>query len=75
MVKLPGSDVAGRATVFIFPDLNAGNNAYQTAQRAANAVAVGAVLQGLNQPVHDLSRGCTIPDIFSTVLITAIQAQ
>ena len=74
-VKLPGSEVAGQATVYIFPDLNAGNNAYKAVQRAANAVAIGPVLQGLNKPVNDLSRGCTIADIVNTVVITAIQAQ
>ena len=74
-VKLPKSEVAGRATVFIFPDLNAGNNAYKAVQRAADAVAIGPVLQGLNKPVNDLSRGCTVTDIVNTVLITAIQAQ
>lgn len=74
-VKLPGSEVAGRATVFIFPDLNAGNNAYKAVQRAADAVAIGPVLQGLNKPVNDLSRGCTVTDIVNTVVITAIQAQ
>jgi phosphate acetyltransferase len=73
--KLPGSQVAGRATVFIFPDLNTGNNTYKAVQRAANAVAIGPVLQGLNKPVNDLSRGCTVPDIVNTVAITAIQAQ
>lgn len=73
-VKLPGSDVAGRATVFIFPDLNAGNNAYKAVQRAANAVAIGPVLQGLNKPVNDLSRGCTVVDIVNTIAITAIQS-
>ena len=73
--KLPGSDVAGHATVFIFPDLNTGNTTYKAVQRSANAVAVGPVLQGLNKPVNDLSRGCTIPDIVNTVAITAIQAQ
>ncbi len=73
--KLPESEVAGRATVFIFPDLNTGNNTYKAVQRAANAVAVGPVLQGLNKPVNDLSRGCTVPDIVNTVAITAIQAQ
>jgi phosphate acetyltransferase len=73
--KLPGSEVAGRATVFIFPDLNTGNNTYKAVQRSANAVAVGPVLQGLNKPVNDLSRGCTVPDIVNTVAITAIQAQ
>ena len=74
-VKLPDSEVAGRATVFVFPDLNTGNNTYKAVQRAANAVAIGPVLQGLNKPVNDLSRGCTVPDIVNTVAITAIQAQ
>ena len=74
-VKLPGSEVAGRATVFIFPDLNAGNNAYKAVQRAANAVAIGPVLQGLNKPVNDLSRGALVTDIVNTIAITAIQAQ
>ena len=74
-VKLPESDVAGQATVFVFPDLNTGNNTYKAVQRAANAVAIGPVLQGLNKPVNDLSRGCTVPDIVNTVAITAIQAQ
>jgi phosphate acetyltransferase len=73
--KMPGSDVAGKATVFIFPDLNTGNNTYKAVQRAANAVAIGPVLQGLNKPVNDLSRGCTVKDIVNTVVITAIQAQ
>jgi phosphate acetyltransferase len=74
-VKMPGSEVAGQATVFIFPDLEAGNVAYKAVQRSANAVAIGPVLQGLNKPVNDLSRGCTITDIVNTVAITAIQAQ
>jgi len=74
--KLPDSQVAGRATVFVFPDLNTGNNTYKAVQRsAAQSVAIGPVLQGLNKPVNDLSRGCTIPDIVNTVAITAIQAQ
>jgi len=73
--KLPGSEVAGHATVFIFPDLNTGNNTYKAVQRSANAVAIGPVLQGLNKPVNDLSRGCTVTDIVNTVAITAIQAQ
>ncbi len=72
--KLPDSQVAGRATVFIFPDLNTGNNTYKAVQRAAEAVAIGPVLQGLNKPVNDLSRGCTVPDIVNTVAITAVQA-
>lgn len=73
--KMPGSDVAGRATVFIFPDLNTGNNTYKAVQRSAGAVAVGPVLQGLNKPVNDLSRGALVQDIVNTVAITAIQAQ
>ncbi|MBI4881189.1 MAG: phosphate acetyltransferase [Planctomycetes bacterium] len=73
--KLPGSKVAGHATVFIFPDLNTGNNTYKAVQRSAHAIAVGPVLQGLKKPVNDLSRGCTVPDIINTVAITAIQAQ
>lgn len=73
--KLPNSEVAGKATVFIFPDLNTGNNTYKAVQRSAHAVAVGPVLQGLNKPVNDLSRGCTVADIVNTVAITAIQAQ
>ncbi|WP_419174121.1 phosphate acetyltransferase [Desulfosediminicola sp.] len=73
--KLPGSLVAGRATVFTFPDLNTGNNTYKAVQRSANAVAIGPILQGLNKPVNDLSRGCTVEDIVNTVAITAIQAQ
>lgn len=73
--KLPGSEVAGHATVFIFPDLNTGNNTYKAVQRSANAVAIGPILQGLKKPVNDLSRGCTVTDIVNTVAITAIQAQ
>ena len=73
--KSPTSKVAGRATVFIFPDLNTGNNTYKAVQRSSGAVAVGPVLQGLNKPVNDLSRGCTVTDIVNTVAITAIQAQ
>jgi phosphate acetyltransferase len=69
------SGVAGRATVFIFPDLNTGNNTYKAVQRSAGAVAVGPVLQGLRYPANDLSRGCTVPDIVDTVAITVIQAQ
>ncbi len=73
--KIPGSKVAGRATVLIFPDLNTGNNTYKAVQRETGAIAVGPVLQGLNKPVNDLSRGCTVDDIINTVAITAIQAQ
>ncbi|HEX2233144.1 MAG TPA: phosphate acetyltransferase [Thermoleophilaceae bacterium] len=73
--KLPGSEVAGQATVFIFPDLDTGNIAYKAVQRSSGATAVGPVLQGLNKPVNDLSRGCTVTDIVNTVVITAIQAQ
>lgn len=73
--KLPGSEVAGQATVFIFPDLNTGNNLYKAVQRSAGALAIGPVLQGLNRPINDLSRGCTVADIVNTVAITAIQAQ
>ena len=73
--KLPDSQVAGRATVFVFPDLNTGNNTYKAVQRSAGAVAVGPVLQGLRRPVNDLSRGATVRDIVNTVAITAIQAQ
>ncbi len=73
--KLPGSKVAGHATVFIFPDLNTGNNTYKAVQRATGALAIGPVLQGLRLPVNDLSRGCNVNDIVNTVAITAIQAQ
>jgi phosphate acetyltransferase len=72
--KLPGSKVAGHATVFIFPDLNTGNNTYKAVQRSAGAVAIGPVLQGLNKPVNDLSRGALVEDIVNTIAITAIQA-
>ncbi|MBF6464683.1 phosphate acetyltransferase [Nocardia beijingensis] len=73
--KLPDSDVAGRATVFVFPDLNTGNNTYKAVQRSAGAIAIGPVLQGLRKPVNDLSRGALVADIVNTVAITAIQAQ
>lgn len=73
--KMPNSEVAGQATVLIFPDLNTGNNTYKAVQRETGALAIGPMLQGLNKPVNDLSRGCTIDDIFNTVIITAIQAQ
>jgi phosphate acetyltransferase len=74
-VKLPASQVAGRATVFVFPDLNNGNITYKAVQRSANAVAIGPIIQGLKRPVNDLSRGATVTDIVNTVVITAIQAQ
>ena len=73
--KMPESEVAGHASVLIFPDLNTGNNTYKAVQRETGALAIGPVLQGLNKPVNDLSRGCTADDIYSTVIITAIQAQ
>jgi phosphate acetyltransferase len=73
--KMPDSEVAGRATVCIFPDLNTGNNLYKAVQRSAGAVAIGPVLQGLRKPVNDLSRGCTLTDIVNTVAVTAIMAQ
>lgn len=73
--KMPGSAVAGRATVFVFPDLNTGNNTYKAVQRSAGAIAMGPVLQGLNKPINDLSRGALVEDIVNTIAITAIQAQ
>ncbi len=72
--KLPGSKVAGRATVFIFPDLNTGNNTYKAVQRSSGAIAIGPVIQGLRKPVNDLSRGCLVEDVVNTVAITAVQA-
>ncbi|MBY0479791.1 MAG: phosphate acetyltransferase [Chitinophagaceae bacterium] len=73
--KMPNSEVAGQASVLIFPDLNTGNNTYKAVQRETGAIAIGPMLQGLNKPVNDLSRGCTVDDIFNTVVITAIQSQ
>ncbi len=73
--KMPDSEVAGQASVLIFPDLNTGNNTYKAVQRETGALAIGPMLQGLNKPVNDLSRGCTVDDIFNTVVITAIQSQ
>ena len=72
--KMPGSSVAGRATVFIFPDLNTGNNTYKAVQRSAGAIAIGPVLQGLRKPINDLSRGALVEEIVNTIAITAIQA-
>jgi phosphate acetyltransferase len=74
-LKLPGSEVAGRATVFIFPDLDTGNVSYKAVQRSSGALAIGPVLQGLRKPINDLSRGCGVADIVNTIAITAIQAQ
>ena len=71
---MPNSAVAGRANVFIFPDLNCGNICYKAVQRTAGAVAIGPILQGLKKPVNDLSRGCKVADIVNTILISAIQA-
>lgn len=73
--KMPGSEVAGQASVLIFPDLNTGNNTYKAVQRETGALAIGPMLQGLNKPINDLSRGCTVEDVYNTVIITAIQAQ
>lgn len=74
-VKAKGSSVAGKATVYIFPDLDAGNTAYKAVQRSANVPAIGPVMQGLGKPANDLSRGATVKDIVYTIAITAIQAQ
>ncbi|MHB9016154.1 MAG: phosphate acetyltransferase [Sulfurovum sp.] len=73
--KLPNCKLVGNATVFIFPDLNTGNNTYKAVQRSTNALAIGPILQGLRLPINDLSRGCLVDDIVNTVVITAIQAQ
>jgi phosphate acetyltransferase len=73
--KAPKSPVAGRATVFIFPDLNTGNVTYKAVQRSANVVSIGPMLQGLAKPVNDLSRGCLVDDIVFTIALTAIQAR
>ena len=72
--KMPNSPVAGQANVMIFPDLNTGNICYKAVQRAANALAIGAIIQGLNAPVNDLSRGALVEDIVNTIVITALQA-
>ncbi|KAA3651447.1 MAG: phosphate acetyltransferase, partial [Proteobacteria bacterium] len=74
-LKMPESEIAGQANVFIFPDLNTGNNTYKAVQRETKALAIGPILQGLKKPVNDLSRGCTVDDVFNTVIVTAIQAQ
>jgi phosphate acetyltransferase len=72
--KMPYSPLAGQATVMIFPDLNAGNIGYKAVQRAANALAIGPIIQGLNAPVNDLSRGALVEDIVNTIAVTALQA-
>ena len=76
-IKYKGSDseVAGHATVCVFPDLNSGNNGYKAVQQASKTIAVGPIMQGLAKPVNDLSRGCTVEDIVNTVVITALQSQ
>jgi phosphate acetyltransferase len=74
-IKMPNNEIAGHANIFIFPDLNTGNIAYKAVQRSADVVAIGPIMQGLNKPVNDLSRGCSIEDIIDTITITAIQAQ
>ena len=73
--KAPGSPVAGKATVFVFPDLNTGNTTYKAVQRSANVISIGPMLQGLRKPVNDLSRGALIDDIVYTIALTAIQAE
>lgn len=72
--KIPHSQVAGKTNVFIFPDLNTGNNVYKAVQRESNAIAIGPILQGLNKPVNDLSRGASVKDIYNTIIITIIQS-
>ena len=72
--KAPRSAVAGKATVFVFPDLNTGNTTYKAVQRSANVISIGPMLQGLKRPVNDLSRGALVEDIVYTIAITAIQA-
>ena len=74
-IKLPESQIAGKTTVFIFPDLDSGNIAYKAVQRSAGAIAIGPILQGLKKPVNDLSRGCSVEDVFYVTAITVVQAQ
>ena len=73
--KAPGNPVAGHVSVFVFPDLSAGNIGYKAVQRASGARAIGPVLQGLNRPVNDLSRGATVQDIINTIALTALQTK
>lgn len=72
--KAPNSPVAGRATVFIFPDLNTGNTTYKAVQRSADLISIGPMLQGMRKPVNDLSRGALVDDIVYTIALTAIRA-
>ena len=72
--KAPNSPVAGRATVFIFPDLNTGNTTYKAVQRSADLISIGPMLQGMRKPVNDLSRGALVDDIVYTIALTAIQS-
>src|SRR5690606_13331281 len=72
--KAPDSPVAGKATVFVFPDLNTGNTTYKAVQRSADLVSIGPMLQGMRKPVNDLSRGALVDDIVYTIALTAIQA-
>mmetsp|Transcript_56538 Transcript_56538/g.93862 ORF Transcript_56538/g.93862 Transcript_56538/m.93862 type:complete len:129 (-) Transcript_56538:219-605(-) len=74
-VKGGENEVAGRATVLIFPDLNTGNNTYKAVQQTSKCIAMGPIMQGLRRPINDLSRGCTVEDIVNTVIITCLQAE